>query len=205
MKTETFGKLFTKVATLDPSARVLASVIAMNKQASVEARKQYVKNTVAGIVKKAAFPSGVVTKGVEKANETGKIKSTLQSAGKALGQAARKIPSVNAAMNDIQAAGKAAVNTGKAAINPSKTDTDQNTWAPQLAAQSLDPKVDSNAARTMRDYLPPAVREPVGDVRGGIDSAKTAIKAQEAADNSMADYQRYIQSLVNKYMSRFGK
>lgn len=205
MKTETFEKLFTKVANMEPSARILAGFVAMNKQAAVEARKQFVKETVAGIVKQAAFPADVAAKAAEDASKGSKIKSTLQSAGKAIGQAARKIPSVNAAMNDLQAAGKAAINTGKAAINPSKTDTDQNTWAPQLAAQSLDPKVDSSAARTMRDYLPPAVREPVGDVRGGIDSASAAIKAQQAADNSMADYQRYIQSLVDKYMSRLGK
>lgn len=49
MANQTFGKLFVKVATLDKSARVLARLVALSKQASVN-RKQLVQTKVANIV-----------------------------------------------------------------------------------------------------------------------------------------------------------
>ena len=54
MTNDTVGKLFVKVATLDKSARLLAGFVAMNKKASAEARKQFVRGTIAQIMQKQA-------------------------------------------------------------------------------------------------------------------------------------------------------
>lgn len=54
MKNETLGKLFVKVASQDKAAKLLAGFVAMNKMAAAEARKQFVRGTVAQIMQKQA-------------------------------------------------------------------------------------------------------------------------------------------------------
>lgn len=194
MANQTFGKLFSKVATLDKSARVLAQLVAMHKQAAYE-RRQFVRESVGAIVKQAAA-EGAASKAKSKAVEVAK------GVGKGALNYAKSIPSVNQAITDVTRHGKQLVDTGKglgraakAVVNPNTTDTDSYTWAPQLAAQSLNPKVDSNAARTMQEYLPPFMREPVSDVRSVEDSAA-------AANNAYINHMNNTQSKVDKYLRK---
>ncbi len=187
MTNETFGKLFVKVATQDKAARVLSGFIAFNKQAAAQ-RKQYVKDTVYGIMQKQAVDATGVIKAPSKVGQI------ARGVGKGLAGAAMSIPSVNKAVNDVKGAVNAGKNMANAVTNPRGTDTDANTWAPQLAAQSLDPNINSYAARTMREYMPAGLAEPVGDVRSVEDSAKNYINAEQAAQ---AAAQAHVQNTAN--------
>ena len=200
MTNDTIGKLFVKVATLDKSARLLAGFVAMNKVAAVEARKQFVRGTVAQIMQKQAAdakPAATQVKddkpgmAARLATGLGKAVSSIPAAQKAVGAA-----------KDLAAAGKGLVDAGKAVVNPKGVDTTENTWAQQLAAQSLDPKVDSNAARTMREYLPKGVSEPVGDTRSVLESTRDAVNAEQGAQDAMKKHQENTQAIVNKYMEK---